>query len=117
MSDKHVAHHNLHLVPAGTLPGSSEGGTLTQLTQIVPIDVHNPFPTVEEFDLVLETDGFEGEVALALPHRIDARGKHEGFTIVPREDLVGEIRETLEHWHTARDRLLAEPPPRLNGAP
>jgi hypothetical protein len=96
MSDKHVAHRNLHLV---TVPGGGDtppkGGRHLPPKTVV-LDCHNPFEDEALMDLVFDQSFFPGQVALILPTGIDFAGRGEeslrgGFSSLGR-GLAGKAR-------------------------
>src|SRR5208282_1967900 len=74
MSDKHVAHRNLHLVtvPGGGGTEPAGGGPLPPRT--VLLDCHNPFAEQLVTDLVFDRTHFPGQLALVLPKDIEFAG-------------------------------------------
>lgn len=104
MSDKHVAHRNLHLVALGARPLS-----LTRPPKYMAINFHNPHTEAGIFDLAFDRKNFPGEISLLLPalsslspngpvlsgFRLEKRGTIERL----REEIgeyIGRLGEYLE---------------------
>lgn len=64
MRDRHAAHRNLHVVPAGTKPEAPSKGEPEPQTFI--LDIHNPFKRSVVFDVVFHRTAFDGELSMLL---------------------------------------------------
>ncbi len=68
MIDKHVAHRNLHLVPAGAKPAQPPDTKMWKHSpQTVVLDLHNAEREDTEIDIVLDRRHFAGAVTMMLP--------------------------------------------------
>jgi hypothetical protein len=92
MTDKHVAHRNLHLVALGTKP------LIKKLPGFMILNFHNPHKEAGAFDLTFDRRHFPGEISLLLPKiagLAPGAQKLEGFRLqkpeVPLETLRHEI--------------------------
>ena len=105
MSDKHVAHRNLHLVTV-----SGGGDTPKRGGQILPprtvlLDCHNPFEDEALMDLVFDQTHFPGQVALILPRDIDFGGPSPNplhgqpdFQVVEKNRFVEGFHHLVGDW-------------------
>jgi hypothetical protein len=101
MSDKHVAHRNLHLV---TVPGGGGtqppgGGPLPPKT--VLLDCHNPFAEELLVDLVLDRTHFPGRLAWVLPKDITFAGPSANLQTGQPDFHIVEQRKFAEGFHHA----------------
>ena len=102
MSDKHVAHRNVHLVALGSTPGTSPGDGGSSPGETVVIDVYNPTDRAAAFDLVFDRRYFlgknkaPGHVSVLLPHL--TAPVPTGFRVEQRNALTGQLRGILGEW-------------------
>lgn len=97
MADKHIVHRNVHLVPAGSMPGT-EPGTLRFLPQTMLLDFHNASPQPSIVDMVFDAVHFPGDLAITLPKQIgfaDPKAAFSDFSIVHRESLEESLRKEV----------------------
>jgi hypothetical protein len=119
MSDKHIAHRNVHLVPIGSTPGT-EPGTLRFYPQTMLLDFHNASPNRAVVDLVFDRAHFPGELALTLPKKIEfADPIHavSDFTVVSRDAFREFFHEEVGRWFERVGELLERFGERLAGEP
>jgi hypothetical protein len=69
MQDRHAAHRNLHLVPAGARPIPAEGRWRVPPVTVV-LDLHNAARERERFDLLIDRRALPGELTLMLPRGV-----------------------------------------------
>jgi hypothetical protein len=67
MIDKHVAHRNLHVVPAGAMPAPRGENMWKHSPQTVVLDFHNAKREDTEIEIVLDRRHFAGPVTMMLP--------------------------------------------------
>lgn len=123
MTDKHVAHRNIHLVALGATPGT-EGDPSQRLPQTFFIDFHNPTEKVVEADLIFDRESFPGPLSLVLPrlpqlHQPD--GILDGFRVQKRgaqgaatEAALGEWLERTGEWLEAQGEAIEHDPPDID---
>jgi hypothetical protein len=105
MSDKHVAHRNLHLV---TVSGGGETpppGKRQLPPRTVLLDCHNPFDEDALMDLVFDQTHFPGKVALILPTDIEFGGPspnplrgQQDFQVVEKNRFVEGFHHLVGDW-------------------
>src|SRR5262249_9110732 len=66
MIDRHVAHRNLHLVPAGAMPISPRGGAWRHEPQTVILDFHNALREETEIEIVVDRRHMVGPMMMML---------------------------------------------------
>lgn len=100
MHDKHVAHRNLHLVTAGTTPGTAPGSDSQPQPQTFLIDFNNVLASKSEIEMVFDKSAFPGELSVALPAHVhvDEGPALEGFVRHERIKLDRPIAHALGHW-------------------
>lgn len=108
MTDRHVAHRNIHLVGAGLKPILINGkrGRQPQPETFV-IDFHNPTKDDARFDLVFDRRHFPGHLSVILPKLRELANPDrslQGFRIQKRRALDLSVRDALDNWldHTGR---------------
>jgi hypothetical protein len=62
--DRHAAHRNLHVVPAGSMPVA--GGGEAASPQTFFLDLHNPLRRAETFEIVFHRGSFKGQLSMLL---------------------------------------------------
>jgi hypothetical protein len=98
MTDKHVAHRNLHLVAAGARPVPPPGEGWQQSSETFLIDFHNPGDRAVEADLVFDRTLFPGELAVTLPPlHVEAT---RGWDVIHHDRLDVAIRDHLAAFFT-----------------
>ncbi|MDB5354914.1 MAG: hypothetical protein JWN24_1367 [Phycisphaerales bacterium] len=127
MIDKHVAHRNLHLVPAGAMPAPPPAAKMWKLSpQTVVLDFHNPQRQETEIDIVLDRRHFAGEVTMMLPKlelrqpgkeldgwRVQEIDRMEAMVIDHTGGFLKRLREAIEELgeklELTRERIRHEP--------
>lgn len=113
MRERHVAHRNLHLVPAGVQPQPPPSpAPYIQAPQVVTVLVCNPSEKPMNVDVEFERGQFHGDLVVSLPPR-ECEGL-DGFHALSTEKLPQHLRQVHQEWFNKRDELLRSPPPRLN---
>lgn len=111
MSDKHVAHRNLHVVPAGATPlPPPASNAFEQTWQLITVDARNPLAEPIVVNVVFERVLFPGAIAVALPR---AHKQFDGFKLHPVKKVESDLRAVYRDWFKARDELIRHPPHRL----
>jgi hypothetical protein len=90
MTDKHVAHRNLHLVALGAKP------LLLRFPRFITLDFNNPDDEGDVFDILFDRRNFRGRIALLLPKLSGVQ--LEGFTVHPRLESPDALRHTIGEW-------------------
>ncbi len=119
MSDKHIVHRNVHLVPVGSTPGT-EPGTLRMFPQTMLLDFHNASPKRSVVDLVFDRAHFPGEIALTLPKSIEFADPNRAvtdFTEVPRDAFKEFFHEEVGRWFERVGELIERFGEKLAGDP
>lgn len=93
MSDKHVAHRNLHLVAAGARPEPPPGTGYVHQPQTFLIDFHNPGARPAAMDLAFQRPHFPGDLSLLLP-KLHAHAT-VGWTILNEDKVEIDLRSHL----------------------
>jgi hypothetical protein len=96
MIDRHVAHRNLHLVPAGAMPIPPRGRAWRQEPQTVILDFHNALRKETEIEIVVDRRHMAGPMMMLLPKLklADSNGSLDGW----RRTRVGRLSdEAAEH--------------------
>lgn len=100
MSDKHIAHRNLHLVAVGSTPGT-EPGTFHLSPQTMLLDFHNTLGRGSVVDLVFDRRNFPGEVVLTLPQAVqfaDPKAAVADFQVVHRDRFADLLHREIGRW-------------------
>jgi len=100
MTDKHIVHRNVHLVPVGSTPGT-EPGTFRLLPQTIVLDVHNASSERSVVDLVFDRKNFPGEVALTLPTHIEfvkPKVAVADFKVIKRDAFSDFLHNEIGRW-------------------
>jgi hypothetical protein len=98
MHDKHVAHRNVHLVAAGSTPGTTPGGTTEPQTFV--IDFNNALDDKSEIEMVFDKSQFPGELSVVLPQRahVGDGPALEGFARHDRVKLALPVAKGVGGW-------------------
>lgn len=67
LTDKHVCHRNLHLVPAGATPQPPGGSAWRHTPQTVVIDFHNAQREEGEIEILVDRRGMMAPLSMMLP--------------------------------------------------
>jgi len=104
MSDRHVAHRNLHLVPSGARPIPPEGRSWRHEPQTVILDFHNALREETEIEIVVDRRHMMGLMTMVLPklNLADASTAYDGWR---RTGVGGLPAELAEHAASLLERL------------
>jgi hypothetical protein len=93
MVDRHVAHRNLHLVPAGAKPVPPPRGGWQHKPQTILLDFHNAHRKEVEIEIVVDRHDMVGQLTMMLPplERADAAGALRGWRRTERPVLPGDV--------------------------
>jgi hypothetical protein len=100
MTDKHVAHRNVHLVAAGLKPITPEG-PFQPLPKTFLIDFNNAGGEDVTVDLVFDRQHFPGHISVILPKLPELKQPERslrGFSVKKRSALEIAIRDSLGDW-------------------
>lgn len=111
MHDRHAAHRNLHVVPAGSQPGP-EGGAAPS-PQTFFLDLHNPFKRAGAFDIVFHRSAFKGQLSMLLgASSRSVKFEPRDWRATTAEKLSPAERRQWERWLKAvHARAKAMEPP------
>jgi hypothetical protein len=112
MTDRHVAHRNIHLVGAGLkpIPLSGKSGRQPEPETFI-LDFHNPSKDDARFDLVFDRRHFQGHLSVVLPklRELANPGRvRQGFRVEKRRALDPSIRKAFDTWLEQTGRRLDE---------
>jgi len=103
MSDKHVAHRNVHLVPIGIRP-TTDGGPMGSMSESILIDFFNSTEREAMFDLVFDRQhyvdrhGLPGHLSLLLPQLDVPRPAGGGFLVERHDGLASATAHVIGEW-------------------
>jgi hypothetical protein len=124
MIDRHVAHRNLHLVPAGARPVPGRSESWQHEAQTIIVDFHNALREEAEIEVVVDRREMVGPLSMMLPKVGVADVALDGWRrtragALPEEiatqaasflERLGEAIEGLgERLELAAKRILSEP--------
>ncbi len=105
MIDKHVAHRNLHLVPAGARPAPPPAvQKWKHEPQTVVLDFHNAEREDAEIEIVLDRRHFAGPVTMMLP-KLDLREPRTSLHGWRVQEYAASEAEVAEHAGAFVERL------------
>src|SRR5262249_18912677 len=104
MIDRHVAHRNLHLVPAGARPIPPQARAWQHEPQTVILDFHNALREETEIEVVIDRRHMVGPLTMMLPrlNLSDSAGALDGWR---RTQAGGLPEEIAEHAASLLERL------------
>ena len=104
MIDRHVAHRNLHLVPAGAQPIPPQGMAWRHEPQTIVLDFHNALREASEIEVVIDRRGMVGPLTMMLPtlRLADSARAFDGWR---RTEAGGLPEEIAEHAASMIERL------------
>jgi hypothetical protein len=111
MIDRHVAHRNLHLVPAGAQPIPPQGRAWRHEPQTIILDFHNALREETEIEVVIDRRHMVGPLTMMLPplNLSDAGRALDGWRRTQAGGLPEEIAEhaasLLERFGEAVEEL------------
>jgi hypothetical protein len=113
MTDKHVAHRNLHLVALGAKPLLQKFGFNT-------LNFNNPYDQSAVFDFEFTRQNFPGEIVLLLPKLSElspAKPELEGFRLQRHQEWSHDLRQIVGDWIEDLGEFLENVGQRIEGHP